>query len=202
MREWTKEQFWSHSQWFHATTVKGAKSICENGINVFYNYGRALDFNYGFYLCPNFTWTARYLEREVLPREEHNKNQGIILEYTFSPAEFVDTRKAFFQKRNRILAEFIIMNRTKFDSRLVDMLAKRTDIIGGPMADGNLRSDFAMYKTGYISKKELIQRILKPAEDWQLVLRNPGICANIRPARMLNMEGGEIKCFKDLERGG
>lgn len=196
MNQWNEEDFFANKIWYHATTAGAAKSIIHSGIKAGINKSKALDFGYGFYLCPSFDWAKKYINNQLLMVDEDgiiNSRQGYVLQFEVDlRKEKEDVKKLFFSQRSQNFARFVFRNREYYKFCLLTHCVHNFDVVGGPMSDGNQIIDFERYHLHQISKRELLRRLAEPKEDWQLVLHSQRICDRIKLKAAYDLEGDEV----------
>lgn len=196
LEKWSEKEFLNHRRWFHGTTAIGLKKIIKNGIVVKYNQDNSLDFGYGFYLCPEFDWALGYIkgQLEIVDDDLEIKcNDGYVLEYQFSPWEIIKGNNyKFFCGLDESFGIFVFNNRIKYKRHFVRKCIHDYDLVAGPMSDGNQIDDFNDYRLGRISKGELLDRLLLPKENWQLLLHKQYLCNNLKPIGIYNLKGERV----------
>jgi len=185
MKEWTEKAFWDHTEWYHATTQRNVVKILKNGILNNVNRRWATDFGYGFYLTPSLEWDIKYL-RDNFGEDTNSPEDGRIIKCYFRPSAYLAAPHKFFADLDDKFAIFIIHNRTHANKLLPPNLYS---MVGGPMADGNLKVIFSLYEEGLCSWQELKQDILNPVEDWQLAIRSQFLCGKVKIVGILNGKG-------------
>lgn len=192
MKQWQETEFFQNTTWYHATTRDSAINIIKKGVCATINKGKELDFGYGFYVTPNKEWAHNYLVNQLLVSDEDNviePDDGYVLQFEFDPAKYIRQYKIkFIDKLDTKFAKYVYFNRMHPH---LSYILSHYDMMGGPMSDGKQLDDFTNYKLGRITKGELFDELLKPKEDWQLVLRNQAICDTLRVRKAFNTKGEE-----------
>lgn len=188
-RAWTEEEFFSHTQWFHGTHLEWGQKIIEQGVNAKFNKGSELDFGYGFYLTPNWEWAKEYAKRTINLASKDKTRIPCVLEFELNLKDFPTKKHLFFRELDVAFADFVFQNR--FYSKASEK-QHQYDYVGGPMSDGKPIEDFYQFRCNKISKQVLYERILRPREDWQLLLRSQEICDSLVLKNVYDSEGGEV----------
>ena len=194
--KWTKDTFYSNTKWYHATSTDFAFSIISKGVLAEINKTKPLDFGYGFYLTPNKEWACKYLTEQLHVTENDasvDVNDGYILEFEFVPKNYEQSHKTkFFDGLNNQFAKFVFRNRMYYKYHIFSKCVHKYDFVAGPMSDGKQLNDFLEYQLHKISKKQLFERLLKPNEDWQLLLHSQELCDKLKLVKVYNTKGDEV----------
>lgn len=195
MISYSKEDFISISKWYHGTTKLGAKNVIKH-VDAHFNHNNALDFGWGFYLCPQKEWALNYINNILNTVDEDTKiedNDGYVIEFEFVPKEYVDDYNfMFYDSLNSEFAEFVFRNREYYKYHLFTQCIHKYDYIGGPMSDGKQLNDFHEYHTRHITKEELYKRLLLPKESWQLSLHSQSLCDKLKVTGIYNLKGERV----------
>lgn len=185
-----ENKFFSNTQWYHATPYWNAEKLL-GGVKVDVNKGMSLDFGYGFYLCPDRSWTMNYIRNMTQDLiGSYDSNNGIIVQYEFSPIDYINNGASykFFKKQDIEYAEFVINNRVFFDTYDFNY-----DFVAGLMLTEKQILSVKRYFDKQISKEDAIRDILtQTSEDWQMLLHAQTICNELKPYKIYNLEGDEL----------
>lgn len=193
MNSWEEEDFLKVNTWYHGTTAYGLEHILKVGVDAKYNKKRTpLDFGYGFYLCPTYEWSLNYAKALLELTDDDldvKSNEGYVVEYEFVPIKYAKDNYKFFSGMDETFAKFVFDNRIKYKYHILTGCVHSYDFVCGPMSDGNQINDFNDYKLNRISKGELLERLMQPKEDWQLLLHKQYLCDELKIKAIYNLKG-------------
>ena len=193
MKQWSKEKFLSENTWFHGTLRVYAIDMIVNGINAYKNRNTPSDFGRGLYLCPNEEWALSYATQRVKDRIESvelEPNDGVVIQFEFLPYDYVGRfGLKYYSGMTKEFAKDVFFN---WRHPAIPYPKRWHDMIFGPMTDGKQMQLMAKFKNHEISKTDVIKELLKPKEDWQLLIRSQILCNELKVVRTFNLKGDDV----------
>ena len=168
----------SSTKWYHATTKENYENIRKVGVQSEYNKGNELDFGYGFYLMPSEKLAENYLTR-LFGKFDRVAETMVIIEFTFCPLDWFSSDEystMIFKKFDDEFANFVFTNRLECQS---NKQRHNYDAIYGVMSDSIPTKLLLDYKSGDISKDEVLEGLKKETSMKQLSLHNQSLCDSI-----------------------
>lgn len=176
--------------WYHATTAQYLDSL-ENGIDVMYNMGNALDFGPGFYLTPDLDKAKDYINKIRKFSNPDSKyistdvnDKPIVLKYKidnlrdiFNSDNYVCT---LYPKYDERFAGFILKNRQNTGPKIHNY-----DFIFGVQSDSNPTEVLNSLEKKLITKEEAIQKLRKSTSAKQLYISNQEFCDNLKIIKVI-----------------
>lgn len=93
---------------------------------------------------------------------------------------------------NNEFAEFVFRNRNNYKYHIFTKCVHSYDFIGGPMSDGKQIDDFTDYALKRITKGEFLERLMRPKENWQLLIHNQKLCNALTITGIYNLKGERV----------
>lgn len=183
-----EEAFYSNSEWYHATSLKEWKSLCNIGICSDYNIGISTDFGNGFYLSNDVANTERYI-KNVMKYSNDESFIPVIITFEFKPIDWIMEGYNFrhFPKYDDIFAEYVFKRRLNPDLKILD-----ADMTSGVTTDAKPTLLMQAYEMGEITKEEVIEAFKTGTSIRQLCLHNQVLCDKIKPIKAEILNGKEL----------
>lgn len=187
-----EEAFFRITTWYHGTTLKEWRSICQSKILADFNIGYSLDFGNGFYLSPNERDTQKYALDTVkyngsdLPED----NIPVVLVFNYCPIEDINNGYSYkyFPKYDEEFSLFVFECRKNY-------LGAKThtfDITGGVMTDTIPTVIMQQFFVNQITKEDVLKQFQKSTSKKQLCLHTQKLCDKLKLAKAYIVNGKEL----------